>query len=84
MAQKEIFWTIGSYSYFGLLSSYILSEDKVYRSETMDTGKIPLKNGVNGICKFNYPSKYCGNYCAGLGTLIGFSLGRMFICGFIR
>ena len=43
---KGILWNIGKYSYFGLLSSCILSKDKLYRVETMDVmsrGKITLK-----------------------------------------
>ena len=60
MVRKGVFWTIGELSYFGLLSYYVLSKDKVYRVETMDMVRFLWNNGVS--VKLN-PSKYCGIYC---------------------
>ena len=46
MVRKGVFWNIGELSYFGLLSYYVLSKDKVYRVETMDMVRFLWNNGV--------------------------------------
>ena len=45
MAQKEIFWTIGEH-FFYIVISY--QRIKVYRVETINTGRYHCNNGVSG------------------------------------
>ena len=40
--------------------------------------------GVSEIWKWNYPRKYYGIYCTGLGKVVVFLLWYMFICGVIN
>ena len=81
--QKWIFWTILVYSYFGIMSSYILYRDKRYRGLNVwiwnNRVIFHWHNGINGIYNFN-PINYCGNYFIVLGTLVGLIWCCFLIC----
>ena len=48
MVQKGIFWTIAEQSYFVYYPIISYRRIKVYRVETMDTGRSHWNNGVSG------------------------------------
>ena len=56
MVQKGVFWTIGEHSYFVYYPIISYLRIKVYRFETMDTGRFLYYNDVSG--KYN-TNKYC-------------------------
>ena len=48
MIQNRIFWIIGEQSYFVYYPMISYRRIKVYRVETMDTGRSHWNNGVSG------------------------------------
>ena len=71
--QRGIFWTIGEYSHFGIISYYILLCDKWYIGLNIwvlnNRVRLHCNNCFIVILNF-YPSKYYGTYCTVLGTLV--------------